>query len=325
MKNSLLILLGMMICNSAFAQQNVDISPSKDNTLYESETGALSNGAGSFLFAGRVEDRNNGLIRRGLISFDIAGNIPAGATIESVTLTLFMSRSISGANNVTLHGPFADWGEGTSDAAGQEGGGTTATTGDATWLHRFSADQNWASAGGDFNTTPLATLSVGGTGSYTWESTSALVALVQDWLDNPENNFGLLIRGDENSTGTAKRFDTRENATEGNRPVLNVEFSGVQVSTEDENELPTTASLDQNFPNPFNPTTNIQFTLPSASQVRLNVYDILGRQVATLVNGVRAAGEHQVSFDASGLSSGIYIYILEGNGFSLSRKLTLIK
>ena len=325
MKKTILLLLLAMLYGSASAQQTINIAPDRDNTLFESETGALSNGSGAFFFVGRVEDRNNGLIRRGLLRFDIASEIPEGATIESVELTLFMSRTQAGATDVSLHQVFADWGEADSDAAGGEGGGTTATAGDATWIHRFSDDQTWNNAGGDFNNAPLASLSVGGTGSYTWESTPGLVSIVQDWLDNPNSNFGLLLRGDETSTGTAKRFDTRENVTEANRPVLAVTFSGVQVSNEDETEVPTTATLEQNFPNPFNPTTNIRFNLPAASNVQLNVYDILGRQVATLVNGVRAAGAHEVTFDATQLSSGIYIYTLEGVGFSLARKLTLVK
>ena len=65
--------------------------------------------------------------------------------------------------------------------------------------------------------------------------------------------------------------------------------------------------LAQNYPNPFNPATNIEFTLPSASAVRLRVYNILGQEVATLVNGTLAAGTHTVRFDASKLPGGIYV------------------
>ncbi|MEQ9263853.1 MAG: T9SS type A sorting domain-containing protein, partial [Balneolaceae bacterium] len=89
---------------------------------------------------------------------------------------------------------------------------------------------------------------------------------------------------------------------------------------------PTTISLDQNYPNPFNPSTNINFALPSAQRVTLKVYDMLGREVATLINNENiAAGQQSVTFDASNLSSGVYIYRLVGSNIALTRKMTLIK
>lgn len=85
-------------------------------------------------------------------------------------------------------------------------------------------------------------------------------------------------------------------------------------------------SLDQNFPNPFNPSTSINFSLAARSAVTLKVYDMLGREVATLVNNEEiAAGSHSVSFDASKLTSGVYIYSLKAGNFSESKKLTLLK
>jgi hypothetical protein len=102
------------------------LGPSKDNTLYQSSTGDISNGAGSYFIAGET---NGALIRRGVIAFDIAGNIPAGATINSAVLSLHMSRTISGAQTVELHPLSADWGEGTSNADSNPGQGATATTG----------------------------------------------------------------------------------------------------------------------------------------------------------------------------------------------------
>ena len=98
----------------------VTLGASKDNTLYQSATGALSNGAGQHFFAGK---NNSSQIRRGVSAFDIAGGVPTGSTINSVTLTLNMSRTRLGvgAQTVNLHLLVADWGEGTSDALGQEG------------------------------------------------------------------------------------------------------------------------------------------------------------------------------------------------------------
>lgn len=89
--------------------------------------------------------------------------------------------------------------------------------------------------------------------------------------------------------------------------------------------LPKTYSLSQNYPNPFNPTTIISFALPKAGLTTLRVYDILGRQVSTLVNRTMPAGNHMVAFDASRLASGIYFYRLESGSFSSTRKMILLK
>jgi hypothetical protein len=83
--------------------------------------------------------------------------------------------------------------------------------------------------------------------------------------------------------------------------------------------------LEQNYPNPFNPSTTIAFVVPTASHVTLKIYDILGRDVATLINGAMTAGGHQVTFDASNIAAGMYIYRLQAGEFSTSRKLLLAK
>lgn len=94
---------------------------------------------------------------------------------------------------------------------------------------------------------------------------------------------------------------------------------------ENENEIPTVFELNQNCPNPFNPTTKINYTLNQSGIVRLHVYDILGRLVKTLVNESQNPGKYIVEFDASGLSSGAYIYTLFLNNSIMSKKMLLIK
>ena len=90
-------------------------------------------------------------------------------------------------------------------------------------------------------------------------------------------------------------------------------------------DLPQHYKLEQNYPNPFNPTTLIGFELPVSSEVTLEVYDMLGRRVAVLVDGMVEAGRHQVDFDASRLSSGVYIYKLQAGSQTITRKMTLVK
>jgi hypothetical protein len=83
--------------------------------------------------------------------------------------------------------------------------------------------------------------------------------------------------------------------------------------------------LEQNYPNPFNPTTVVTYLLPVASNVKLIVYDLLGRPVATLVNERQAAGRHSVKFDAGGLSSGVYFYRLQAGNFVRTKKMILVQ
>ena len=85
------------------------------------------------------------------------------------------------------------------------------------------------------------------------------------------------------------------------------------------------SSLEQNYPNPFNPTTSIAFSLPESAQVSLAVYDVLGRRVATLVNGRLQAGQHSVQFEASSLPSGMYLYRLTTPTGSMTQKMILLK
>ena len=199
----------------------VELQAGKDNTLYESGTGSLSNGIGDHFFAGR---NLIGQIRRGLLAFDIAGSIPVGSTIMDVFLTMHMSRTVAANETVNLHRMLADWGEGTSNAPGEEGAGVASTTGDATWIHKFFYTVFWAVPGGDFMGTISASKSVGGIADYTWGSTAQLVADVQGMLDNPSGNFGWIVRGNEASVQTSKRFDSLQNTSPSLRPKLTITY-----------------------------------------------------------------------------------------------------
>lgn len=101
-------------------------------------------------------------------------------------------------------------------------------------------------------------------------------------------------------------------------------FEGTATTTEPA-ITPSAWKLEQNYPNPFNPTTNIKYTLAQPADVTLSIYTITGREVATLVNTHQSAGTHSVSFDASGLASGMYIYRIQTPQFSQSRKMMVVK
>jgi len=89
--------------------------------------------------------------------------------------------------------------------------------------------------------------------------------------------------------------------------------------------VPTKFSLSQNYPNPFNPSTTINFALPISTEVSLKVFDILGREIATLVNEQMAQGIHTIQFDAKHLASGVYFYQLEAGKFRTVKKMMLLK
>jgi hypothetical protein len=89
--------------------------------------------------------------------------------------------------------------------------------------------------------------------------------------------------------------------------------------------LPKVFALEQNYPNPFNPSTVMSYQLPVASNVSLKVYDVLGREVATLVNGRQEAGRYSVSFNAASFASGVYFYRLQAGNFVQTKKMMLVK
>jgi len=230
MKGRCILLVAWLGSSSTAAAETVTLQAKKDNTLYESIQGTVSNGAGTDLFVGTTGARTGFAVRRALVAFDVAASIPAGAQISSVQLVLNMNKTVVGAKPVSLHRVLADWGEGTSLAVGSGGGGGgPATTGDATWVHRFFSTELWSTPGGDFASTASAQIQVTSFGANTWGSSAAMVADVQAWLDQPANNFGWILIGEEQNTASSKRFAARENPVAANRPHLVVQYTPTAI------------------------------------------------------------------------------------------------
>jgi hypothetical protein len=124
-----------------------------------------------------------------------------------------------------------------------------------------------------------------------------------------------------NITSEPQNFSIDSPLTAENKP----NWGTCTVTSTDTEEVPTLFTLNQNFPNPFNPTTQIQFTLPVSTVVRLEVFSVLGQRTVTLLNEHMPVGEHIVPFDAGSLSSGVYIYRLSTPEFTQSRFMNLIK
>ncbi|MBS1494459.1 MAG: T9SS type A sorting domain-containing protein [Bacteroidetes bacterium] len=141
--------------------------------------------------------------------------------------------------------------------------------------------------------------------NWTVQSTSGLTGITSmDILQNGNTIYGYAICAD------------------GSVLKINETITGVENPS---TIVPDNYSLEQNFPNPFNPTTTINYSLPVATDVSLKVYDALGNEVMSLVNGFKNAGTHSITMNASELTSGIYFYKLQAGNFVSTKKLTLIK
>ena len=175
------------------ASTTITLDPSKDNTLIENGSGSLSNGAGQNIYVGRI-NRSSGSIRRAVLVFDIS-SVPSGATVGSVSLSLNMSRSRSGGQTINVHKLTADWGEGSSASFG--GSGASSASNDATWAHRFFSSTSWSSA--------------------------PMVTDVQAWVDASATNFGWLLKGNESSQQTVKKFDSGGNSVS-SPPALSITY-----------------------------------------------------------------------------------------------------
>jgi hypothetical protein len=205
------------------AAETITIPAGRDNTLFSTEDGSSSNGAGPNVFSGRTGP-SGGTRQRALLWFDLAGAVPAGSTIVGVELTLtVVAGGAAPAQTHGLHRVLADWGEGASSGGG--GSGAPSAPGDATWLHTFYPDQFWTSPGGDFDATASGQQSVSSApGPVTWGTSPAMIADVQGWLDAPDANHGWVLIGNEDVFNSARKLASREFEAAESRPRLTVAY-----------------------------------------------------------------------------------------------------
>ncbi len=135
----------------------------------------------------------------------------------------------------------------------------------------------------------------------------------------------LLLSGDFNKQISLDNYTLTAPGDARNSFIARLGLSGNATAVENRSVVPLNFSLDQNYPNPFNPSTVISYQLAAGGNVTLKIYDILGREVKTLVNDYEQAGRHKVSFEASNLASGVYLYRLDAGKYSSVKKLVLLK
>ncbi|MCX8056623.1 MAG: T9SS type A sorting domain-containing protein, partial [Ignavibacteria bacterium] len=163
----------------------------------------------------------------------------------------------------------------------------------------------------NINGTVVAYTSTLNDGSYSFDNLTGgeyqIIAEATEYENTAENGSVILDYG-TNSSKTKDLYLTPASATK-------VESGST----------PNSYALFQNYPNPFNPSTTIRFILPEKSKVSLEVYNLIGQKVATLINSELNAGEYNVEFNGSNLSSGIYLYKLQAGNFTSTKKMLLIK
>jgi hypothetical protein len=232
---SVVSLLSLVALQSDGRAATITIDASQDGTIYSNHIERGSGGGNALIVGTNGRDDP----RRALVAFDVAGQLPAGATIESVKLTMVMGQLPTAPeefSTIELHRLTSSWGEGTTqqqnppnDSFGGMGQGAPAHNGDVTWSSRFwgATPTPWTTPGGDFDAAVSGVAAIGLPidVAYSWESTPGMVADVQEWLDNPVANNGWILKNiDETSMSTFRVFYSRQTATAVLRPQLTITY-----------------------------------------------------------------------------------------------------
>jgi hypothetical protein len=237
-----LAILGVALATTSAHAAQVTIGSVRDTTIYRSQVNN-GNSLGVGMFVGQ-DPGGASTSKRALIGFDIAGNIPAGSTITSVQLGLTFGQAAGSGGTlgngdqtprqIDLFRMTADWAEGTSGTGnttiGGSGQGFAASAGEPTWPNRVHPSTPWSTVGGggDFSATVSASTVVGNPTTnlvYTWGTTAAMIADVQLWLDDASQNFGWILKANnETATQSFRAFYTRNATNAAFRPYLIVDY-----------------------------------------------------------------------------------------------------
>ena len=263
---------------------------------------------------------NNGTnwnqINNGLIASNISSIAASGNNIFAGSANKIYRSTNSGSNwtqlNNTITSPFVDAliVSGTNVYAGTDGSGVYLSTDNGT---------TWAQANNSLpDNSHVHTFILNGTNVFAGTDNGVYLSMDNglSWIQAGLPSFSvysLVIRQTNIYAGTS-------GAGVWKRPLS--EFTGISNEIKD---LPKDYTLSQNYPNPFNPNTIISYSLPSAFNIRLNIYNTLGQKIKTLETGYKTAGNYSVNFNASDLPSGIYFYKLEAGQFTQTKKMILIK
>jgi hypothetical protein len=181
--------------------------------------------------------------------------------------------------------------------------------------HRYYAYEEWSDYGGTYD-------------NYGLSAEGACDALTDEncTITKTDSYYGISSSFDENTqeyTDYGTKYITQHKTVEA---VLRPYNSVIGINEKEYNKLlPKNYFLSQNFPNPFNNTTVIKYSIPNEGLVTIKVYNILGEEVATLVNESKQAGDYQVTFNSDQLTSGVYLYKLNSGGFTQTKKMILLK
>ncbi|MFT7620561.1 MAG: hypothetical protein ACI97A_004218 [Planctomycetota bacterium] len=309
----------VLVLQTVSAQtKTVVLGPDQDNTLFENLSGTTSAGIDDGMFCGVT---NNNSRRRGLIRFDVASAIPAGAKIISASMQLQVTQSSGSALLIQLRPVLADWGEaGSMGTFMGGGGGGLAQPGDATWIHTMTPSAFWASAGGDFAGVSASVVSPNIGGPNIWSS-PAMANDVQAWIDTPLQNFGWGIVADEKGGGVARRFATREHFSASIRPKLTISYIPRPGSGEDlvlAGSVNAPLSFDPDFTGMANDGLFLHIESPMGG------YDFLPHILAAQLHTTGFPpftppffSELYLDFDVNAPSPIIYLYSAFANSFGI--------
>ena len=311
MKKIYFVLILVMVTGlNLFSQAMVvELTPMIDNTMFKDTD--VSNGLGEFIFAGTT---NKDVKKRALVKFDLNEAVPEGVTVDSVLLTLIPFKVKPGSTEIDVHRLTTEWGEGTSKASDGDGKGAPATNGDATWsFAKFNTDP-WIKKGGDFDMESSTSNTVSEGTDATFRSIR-LTLDVNFWLQNPSNNFGWILIGDESKTATSVKFGSRDHDNHETWPALKLYYTGT-TSINERNHIKPDLLVYQG-----SDLYNIYILNGGETETsKVEIFTIAGTRI--FYNQVELLSGENSLF--TGIQKpGIYIYRISHNGNPISGKLLI--